>query len=735
MTLNNYRFIFLFFIVSMANNAFALDLSSTIASSSNRIQTGISVTYTGTVINNSSTLATNSQLIFYMPPRNVNYISLPVGCTIKVKITCLLGDIAGGASVNKSITVSYSSAGSAIVSALAFTDSADGNTSNNLSRLTTNVTKSISNSVTIPSISSVTPNPVSVTLGNSINFSATLSGNLPSGYNVKLNYSNSSISMSGSGTSYNVSQAPTQLGQQVFSVGIYDANNTLKSNTLTSNFEIVKANTAPTLSFVGGNTTATAGTSYSIQLQASDADSNLKSISVTWGDGATDTQTATNGRTLMFTHTYAASNTYTWSATAYDSSNANSSAITKSVTVSAASVTPPVSTTGYTKISNSGAALPDTGVLGSGSNEWACTKDNKTGLTWEVKTDDGRLRDKDWWYSWYEPDASVNGGLAGYQNANGHPEYCSGSDCDTYAYKNAVNKKTLCGAANWRLPTKNELMKLVVCSDSQYRVDGSCTNGDTVTNPTINSTYFPNTISSWYWSSSTINEVVVVYFYRGRSGSYNKDSYHFVRLVLDTLPPTTSTSNSGTTLPDTAVLGSGSSGYTKISNSGAALPDTGVLGSGSNEWACTKDNKTGLTWEVKTTDGGLRDWDKTYTNYFVGETGGYGGSTNSDYFVSSVNKKTLCGTANWRLPTKDELQKLVYCLDGKYNADGSCTNGDTFTNSTINSTYFPNTHTIDYWSSSPYTNYSSYAWSVNFGYGVSNTNRKNGSGFVRLVRG
>jgi hypothetical protein len=138
---------------------------------------------------------------------------------------------------------------------------------------------------------------------------------------------------------------------------------------------------------------------------------------------------------------------------------------------------------------------------------------------------------------------------------------------------------------------------------------------------------------------------------------------------------------------------------------------------------------------VKTTDGGLRDWDKTYTNYFVGETGGYGGSTNSDYFVSSVNKKTLCGTANWRLPTKDELQKLVYCLDGKYNADGSCTNGDTFTNSTINSTYFPNTHTIDYWSSSPYTNYSSYAWSVNFGYGVSNTNRKNGSGFVRLVRG
>ena len=73
----------------------------------------------------------------------------------------------------------------------------------------------------------------------------------------------------------------------------------------------------------------------------------------------------------------------------------------------------PISTTGYTKISNSGAVLPDTATLGSGANDWACTKDNKTGLTWEVKTDDGGLRDKDWYYSWYKPNGD-NGGNAGY---------------------------------------------------------------------------------------------------------------------------------------------------------------------------------------------------------------------------------------------------------------------------------------------------------------------------------
>ncbi|MEQ1812925.1 MAG: hypothetical protein ABL860_00520, partial [Candidatus Nitrotoga sp.] len=30
---------------------------------------------------------------------------------------------------------------------------------------------------------------------------------------------------------------------------------------------------------------------------------------------------------------------------------------------------------------------------------------------------------------------------------------------------------------------------------------------------------------------------------------------------------------------------------------------------------CVRDNVTGLMWEVKTADGGLRDWTKSYTNY------------------------------------------------------------------------------------------------------------------------
>ena len=50
--------------------------------------------------------------------------------------------------------------------------------------------------------------------------------------------------------------------------------------------------------------------------------------------------------------------------------------------------------------------------------------------------------------------------------------------------------------------------------------------------------------------------------------------------------------------------------------------------------------------------------DKAYTNYNPDETG-YGKSYNSDVFVSTVNKQKLCGGANWRLPTLDELKKLI----------------------------------------------------------------------------
>jgi hypothetical protein len=191
--------------------------------------------------------------------------------------------------------------------------------------------------------------------------------------------------------------------------------------------------------------------------------------------------------------------------------------------------------TGYTKISNSGAVLPNTATLGSGANDWACTKDNKTGLTWEVKTDDGGLRDRDWEYSWYKP-IGDNGGNAGYTDNPLTTPNCSTKDnCNTDAFTNAVNTQGLCGKKDWRMPTKNELMKLVYCSDGKYDTDGACTNYTSVTRPTINTTYFPNTLSDSYWSSSpgafVSSYALFVVFGNGNSGFSYRNDGNFVRLV------------------------------------------------------------------------------------------------------------------------------------------------------------------------------------------------------------
>jgi hypothetical protein len=179
----------------------------------------------------------------------------------------------------------------------------------------------------------------------------------------------------------------------------------------------------------------------------------------------------------------------------------------------------------YTKISNSGAVLPDTATLGSGANDWACTKDNKTGLIWEVKTDDGGLRDKDWYYTWYKPSGD-NGGNIGYTDVDTRYYIinCSTKDnCNTDAFTNAVNAKGLCGKKDWRMPTIDELKGLL-----------------TIDRPTnellsIDANYFPNT-NYWYWSSSPYADdsrgAWVVYFYDGGYSSYaGKYNEVFVRLV------------------------------------------------------------------------------------------------------------------------------------------------------------------------------------------------------------
>jgi len=171
--------------------------------------------------------------------------------------------------------------------------------------------------------------------------------------------------------------------------------------------------------------------------------------------------------------------------------------------------------------------------------------------------------------------------------------------------------------------------------------------------------------------------------------------------------------------------------YTKIAADGTALPASATT------WACVKDNITGLMWEVKTADGGLRDLNKTYTNFdSTTEAQYYNGSawvpptqaqidaaTNTVGYVAAVNAAGLCGKTDWRLPTVDELQGLV-----DYGVDSSTDKP------TIDETYFPNTVNWVYWTSSPLVGDSSVAWYVDFGFGNVYYDSRYYDLHVRLVR-
>ncbi|WP_374567717.1 DUF1566 domain-containing protein [Ideonella sp.] len=107
-------------------------------------------------------------------------------------------------------------------------------------------------------------------------------------------------------------------------------------------------------------------------------------------------------------------------------------------------------------------------------------------------------------------------------------------------------------------------------------------------------------------------------------------------------------------------------------------PAEPVLGIEPQQWACTRDRVTGLTWEIKTTDGSVRDMARQFTVVDVHEPSPLA-------LLDALNGAAICGMTSWRLPGTLELHSIV---------DHSRPRGEG--GLAIDQRYFPNTQPNDY---------------------------------------
>ncbi|MBV5311310.1 DUF1566 domain-containing protein, partial [Chromatium okenii] len=272
----------------------------------------------------------------------------------------------------------------------------------------------------------------------------------------------------------------------------------------------------------------------------------------------------------------------------------------------------------FTKLDAAGNDLPAT------ATDHTCVRDNVTGLIWEVKISDSEF--------------TFN---------------------QTTDYVRDVNTTNLCGFNDWRMPNPKEL--LGIADYSRYL-------------PVIDTNYFPNTRSDWFWSGSPYaysgSKAWYVNFNSGYANYKYRDLYYYhVRLVRGGQSFETFADNNDGTVSQT---------------------NTGLM------WAKCSEGQSGAncTGTAKIMNWGIA--------------------------LIAANSSDLGGHNDWRLPNLKELQALVDYSHYK---------------PAIDTDYFPNTPCSWFWSSSPYADYSNYAWHVAFDDGNPDFDTRGKENYVRIVRG
>ena len=143
--------------------------------------------------------------------------------------------------------------------------------------------------------------------------------------------------------------------------------------------------------------------------------------------------------------------------------------------------------------------------------------------------------------------------------------------------------------------------------------------------------------------------------------------------------------------------------YTKLDSNGNELGDSAA------DWAMVKDDITGLIWERKTNDDSIHDKDNIYIF-----------SNASDVFIAALNSNSFGGYSDWRMPTVNELHSITHLG---------------IIHPAINTDYFPDTMSSNYWSSTARASDTLFAWNVEFNFGSDTYSYKTTHSYhVRAVR-
>ncbi|BCE00329.1 PKD domain-containing protein [Marinicellulosiphila megalodicopiae] len=155
----------------------------------------------------------------------------------------------------------------------------------------------------------------------------------------------------------------------------------------------------------------------------------------------------------------------------------------------------------FTKLDEDGLALP------VDASQHTCVLDNHTNLMWEVKTDDHGLHHYESTYFYFEPNSELNDGVIGHELTGQTCENYTGgvvvTQCNTQVFLYEINQSNYCGFNDWRIPTYEEMMSIVIMGEGT-RLDEE---------------FFPYTLTRKNHRTSTItapafnNSIRAVYFY------------------------------------------------------------------------------------------------------------------------------------------------------------------------------------------------------------------------------